>query len=278
MNAAALLRCSTVSLFLIAATLARSAPLYGDVELVEGATEIVDAKGQLRVPRAGDKVFEGETMRTGSDGELHLKTSDHGLVALRSNTQIKVEVYRADGDAEDTSVVSLLSGTLRTISGWIGKYQPRRVMIKTTVATIGIRGTDHEPLYVAPGDKGPVPAGTYDKVNTGATYIETAAGRIEVEKGRAGFAPHDGKTAPRVLDRIPEVYRPTRNEERIHKRKAELERELEKARVERQKAKAKEMEEKTAGKAESPKAESKSEAVKEEARKRAAERKRHPLK
>jgi hypothetical protein len=169
---------------------------------------------------------------------------------------------------------------LRAISGWIGKYQPQRVLLKTPIATIGIRGTDHEPLYVAPGEKSSVPPGTYDKVNTGATYIETAAGRIEVEKGRAGFAPHDGK-APRVLDRIPEVYRPTRNEERIHKRKAELEREVEKARVERLKTKASEKSESAAGKADGlekvERADSaKAQALKEEARKKAAERKRHP--
>ena len=222
---------------------------------------------------------------------MHVKTSDHGLVALRSSTRMKIEVIRAEGDAEDTSVVSLLTGTLRTITGWIGKYQPNRQLLRTTNATIGIRGTDHEPLYVAPGEKSPVAPGTYDKVNAGSTFIETAAGRVAIEKGRAGFAPHDSRTAPNVLDKIPEVYRPSRNEERIRKRKDELEREVDKARLERQKAKTAEKGEQAdkgaaaagvkadggdkADKGDSSKADSsKAETVKEEARKKAAERRR----
>ena len=199
---ATLRRYAMLAFCLLTLAIARAAPHYGDVEFVEGSAELIDAKGKSRVPRAGGKVFEGETMRTGKDGELHVKTSDSGLVALRANTRIKVEVYHADGDAEDTSVVSLLQGTLRTITGWIGKYQPNRVMMKTPNATIGIRGTDHEPLYVAPGEKSPVAPGTYDKVNTGSTFIESPAGRIAVEKGRAGFAPHDGKSVPKILDKI----------------------------------------------------------------------------
>ncbi len=279
--------------FLVAlAPSAHAATLYGDVEFVEGSTEILDATGKVRKPRTGEKVYEGETMRTGEDGEMHVRTGDHGLVALRSNTRIKVEIYRADGDDEDRSVLSLLTGTLRSISGWIGKYQSKSYAIKTNNATVGIRGTDHEPLYIAPGEKASAAPGTYDKVNAGSTYIETAAGRVTVEKGRAGFAPHDPKAAPRLLDKVPEVYRPTKNEERIRKRKEELEREVEKARLERQKAKAAEKtgqaekaptaaenKAETGEKAEkgdaSKSESSKAEAAKDEARKKAAERRRH---
>jgi hypothetical protein len=72
-------------------------------------------------------------------------------------------------------------------------------------------------------------------VNTGSTYIENAAGRIDIEANHAGFAPHDAKAAPRVLDKVPDMYRPTKNEARIGARKEELAREMEQRRLERQK-------------------------------------------
>ena len=213
---------------------ARGAEVFSHVEFTEGRATIVDAKGQSRPARVGEKVLEGETVVTGSDGELHARTDDHGLIALRPNTRITVQSYRAAGDNEDRSVLSLVGGTLRSITGWIGKYRPGAYAVKTTTATVGIRGTDHEPLVIAPGDKQGA-AGTYDKVNAGSTYIENSAGRVDIAAGHAGFAPHDAKAAPRALDKIPEAYRATRNEGRVNARKEELAREMEQHRLQRQK-------------------------------------------
>jgi hypothetical protein len=220
--------------FLCALCNVHAANVFSHVEFTEGRASIVDAKGQSRAARVGEKVSEGETLVTGSDGELHARTDDHGLIALRANTRVKVEIYRAAGDDDDRSVLSLIGGTLRSITGWIGKYHPSNYQVKATTATVGIRGTDHEPLVIAPGDK-LGPAGTYDKVNTGSTYIQNAAGRVDVAAGHAGFAPHDGKSAPRALEKIPDAYKATRNEGRINARKEELAREMEQRRLERQK-------------------------------------------
>ena len=238
---------------------AGAANTFSHIELVEGRASVIDAKGQARAARVGDKVLEGETLQTGSDGEIHARTDDHGLIALRPNAQVKIESYRAEGDDQDSSVLSLIGGTLRSITGWIGKYRPAGYKIKTTTATVGIRGTDHEPLVIAPGDKSGAP-GTYDKVNAGSTFIQNAAGRIDITAGHAGFAPHDGKAAPRALDRVPEAYRATRNEERINARREELAREMEAHRLQRQKE-AKEKAEAAKGPAEA-----KADAAKEKAR------------
>lgn len=230
--------CILFAAILAVAPAGRAANVYGQVEFVEGPVQIVNAGGQSRGARVGETVLEGESMVTGANGELHVRTDDRGLVALRPGTRIKVEIYRAMGDAEDRTVLSLVAGTLRTISGWIGRYQPHNYQLRTPNATIGIRGTDHEPLYVPPGEKSPVAAGTYDKVNSGLTFIETPAGRVFIDPNRAGFAPHEGNAAPELLDKVPAVYRPTKNEERIRKRKEELSKEMDQARLERQKVTA----------------------------------------
>ena len=273
--------------FLCALCDVRAANVFSHVEFTEGRASIIDAKGQSRAARVGEKVIEGETLVTGSDGELHARTDDHGLIALRANTRVKVEVYRAAGDDDDRSVLSLVGGTLRSLTGWIGKYRPANYLVKANTATIGIRGTDHEPLVIAPGDK-QGPAGTYDKVNAGSTYIQNATGRVDIAAGHAGFAPHDGKFAPRALEKVPDAYKATRNEGRINARKEELAREVEQHRLERQKetkekaeaAKQKVEEkagaatDKSADKSDAAKSDEKADTAKEKAREKAERRRR----
>ena len=256
---------SGVLLLLACALPAFAARTYRTVVFSEAAATIVDAAGKSRPARVGTTIFEGETIVTGNDGEIHARTDDHGLLALRSNTSVKVDEFRAQADAEDKTVLALVKGTFRSITGWIGKSNPKAYRVRTTVATIGIRGTDHEPMFIPPGPGAPGLPGTYDKVNSGGTYIENKSGRVNVESSHAGFAPHDG-TAPRVLEKVPEFFKPTRNEGRIAARKAELEKEMAQARLERQKAAAAEAEKEKAQKA----AEAKQKADKEAADKSAS--------
>ena len=227
---------ATMALFLVTGSFdACAAATYAYIEFVEGTVNVFNGEGQSRPAIVKERILEGETIVTGKDGELHARTDDHGLIAMRTNTKFTIEAYRARGDDGDTSITSLAYGTLRSITGWIGKFQSEKYRLKTPTATIGIRGTDHEPLFVPAGDKGSSAAGTYDKVNAGGTYIENEAGRVHVDAGQAGFAPLDPKAPPKILPRIPDAYQPSRNEGRIRERKEELAREVESARAQRRK-------------------------------------------
>jgi hypothetical protein len=223
-------------LFLFGTT-ASSATTFAHIELAEGIVTIVDDKGQSRIPHVGDTVEEGDTITTGGDGELQMLTEDHGLIAVRSNTKMKVEAYRANGKAEDTSVISLFSGTFRSITGWIGMFNRNNYQIRTPTAVIAVRGTDHEPFHVperGPGEQSVAPPGTYDKVNSGSTAIRNSAGEVVVSPNEVGFAPHDAKSAPRISKAIPDFYRPSRKESRIEQRKVEVGKEIAHRRTERQ--------------------------------------------
>lgn len=209
---------------------AAAADVYGTVELVEGSVQTVDSQGRSRPTQLADTVSEGETVVTGRDGEVHLRTEDHGLMALRSGTRFRVDAYSAHGDAEDKTVVSLFQGALRSITGWIGKTNSRSYTVRTATATIGIRGTDHETTVILPPEPGHVlagPPGTYDKVNSGSTVLSTDKGSVVVEPNRAAFAEHEGRLAPRELDAVPAFYQPTRHEARIQERKETLANEME---------------------------------------------------
>ncbi len=204
----------------------------GEVELTDGNIKIMDRGGHPKEAKLGTIIREGDTIRTGPQGELHMKTADEGYLALRPNTKVLIEVYRANGEQKDRATIALFRGTLRSISGWIGKYNAANYAISTRVATIGVRGTDHEPAFIAANVRSGSlvgEAGAYDKVNTGSSFIRNDAGTIFIDAGHTGYASFVTAKLPAVLERMPAFYAPTKNESRIDQRKDELSKSLDEA-------------------------------------------------
>lgn len=181
----------------------------GRVDALEGDVRIYSPSGSMRTAKTGDVVSEGDSIVTGDDGEVHLAMEDEGQIAIRPNTRLRIAKYKAEGGSGDTSIIALVQGALRSVTGWIGKYNPKGYAIRTPTATIGVRGTDHETTVLTTG--GPDgEAGTYDKVNHGATLLSTQHGTTEVRPNQAAFVSLKGKAKPRLLAAVPAFYRPAR--------------------------------------------------------------------
>ncbi len=182
----------------------------------------------------GDTVNEGDTLVTGDKGELHLTMADSGFIALRPNTRMQIATYKADGGADDHGVFNLVSGGMRSITGWIGKFNQKSYQVRTPTATVGIRGTDHETRYLPPGSA-EGPPGTYDKVFYGETTIVTGAGEAEVSPEKAGFSSSDPGQQPEVLAKVPTFFKPGPHEDLINAKHAEIQKIIEQRRDERRK-------------------------------------------
>lgn len=92
--------------------------------------------------KKGDTITAGDTIHTGADGRAQLRFSDGGLVALKANTDFAVDKYnQPEGKDEGSLSFNLIKGGLRTLSGTIGKKDHANYQLKTSVATLGIRGT-----------------------------------------------------------------------------------------------------------------------------------------
>ena len=133
---------------------------------------------------------------------------------------------------------SLRTEQLRIITGAIGQTNRRGYTISTQGATIGMRGTDHEPSYYPPGDAelAGQPPGTYDKVNDGETVIRNPRGEIAVRPGRSAFVHHDARAAPQLLAREPAFYqRHAGIDRRAAPRRTEIHQRVERERPLRQK-------------------------------------------
>lgn len=205
-------------LALAAGLLLQGAHAAGRIDLVEGNVSITNAAGQLRIPGNGERIEPGDAIVTGRDGEIQVHMDDNGLVALRANTFLRIEAYKAEGGPDDSAVFRLLRGSFRSITGWIGKNNPQKYAVRTSTATIGIRGTDHETAVVGEGDD----AGTYDKVNSGETEMVTPVGKVAILPGQSAFTPKAGAQPPQLLPVMPALFAPTKNEAQIETSKKTL--------------------------------------------------------
>ncbi len=169
--------------------------------------------------REGDPVYVGERLRAAPQAEAVLRTEDAGIVAVRPGTEFLAERFAADDKPTDSLTLRIVTGSLRVISGWIAQTNRSGHNIVTPSATIGIRGTDHEPYVLSPelARMTANPEGTYDKVNRGGTVMKVGDNKLDIDPGQVGFVRAQSRTKDRalltillpvLLDKVPAFYVP----------------------------------------------------------------------
>jgi hypothetical protein len=110
---------------------------------VKGDISVQAQNGDRRRMVDGGSVYPGDLVETGSGAGLVLAFRDESRVALGGGTRFRVDdfVFDKAQPAEGRFLVSLLKGTVRALTGLIGKARTQNVAFKTPTATIGIRGT-----------------------------------------------------------------------------------------------------------------------------------------
>jgi hypothetical protein len=132
---------AAVPLPLLAAPAAHVEFTIGDAQLAR--------PGAVAAPLTkGAEVNSGDTVLTNS-GRVQLRFSDGAYVSLQPGSEFRIDDYRFDGktDGTERGVFSLLKGGLRTITGLVGRTNRKAYQVNTSVATIGIRGTEYAIAY-----------------------------------------------------------------------------------------------------------------------------------
>ncbi len=186
-------------------TVAKAVFIRGDVK----ANNFLDKERSLvRL----SPIFEGDTIITGEDSYTILIFRDKSRVSLQEDTQFRVDELRYQDDADKTGVsglFSLLRGGLRTITGLIGKVSPDKYRMRTTVATLGIRGTGYDMLCTGPcaadgaPAKTPMPNG--DGLYTHVWDGEVMLGDQAVGLNQAAFVQNKAEPA-RILQSVPSFF------------------------------------------------------------------------
>lgn len=182
----------------------------GLVHVIIGSATLIDAKGHEVAILKGTTVNEGDRIVTGDQSLLQLKLRDGSYLSVRMNTDVTLAQFRYhDKTADSSLLLRLAKGALRSITGLIAKRNPSAYSVQTPTATIGVRGTDHEPVFIPEPKAGEVPLGppgTYDKVNSGATFIRTPVGTIDVQPGQVGYVSVVPRVMPVILPKVPEFF------------------------------------------------------------------------
>ena len=93
--------------------------------------------GQTKV---GDLVYQGDVVRTGSDGRVSINFADDTSFNLSNNASMTLDEFVYDPNGKSNSTVFNLSkGAFTFVAGKIAKNGDMKV--ETPVATMGIRGT-----------------------------------------------------------------------------------------------------------------------------------------
>jgi hypothetical protein len=122
---------------------APAATEVGEVAYSRGVlTGQIDGQPPRLIAR-GVALHNGETLNTGSKGFAIIELEDGTRMTLRPNTTFKIEEVSQERGSEN-ALMSLIRGGLRAITGAISKRNPDAFRINTSVATIGIRGTEFD--------------------------------------------------------------------------------------------------------------------------------------
>ncbi|HTS23909.1 MAG TPA: FecR domain-containing protein [Casimicrobiaceae bacterium] len=185
--------------------LAAGAALAQAGKVVFAVGDVVAVRGASRVPlSAGSPLEVGDTIVTAAQSHAQLRFSDDALVALKPDSEFRIERYSFSGhdDGTEVAVFRLVKGGFRTLTGQIGKLSGDRYQLLTTQATIGIRGTHYQVQICGPRqcmDNGQAAkSGMYGAVYEGRIAVANAFGAEEFGIDELFYVP-DGEAPLRWL-------------------------------------------------------------------------------
>jgi hypothetical protein len=152
-----------------------------------------------RIIGKGVALHNGETLNTGDRAFAVIELDDGTRMTLRPNTTFKIEdVDLRQGN--ENALLSLIRGGLRALTGAISKARANVFRINTTVATIGIRGTEFD-LRLCESDECQAEE---DAAGQAATRESRVVARVALLRGSVS-AREDGRQS-RVLGVGAAVY------------------------------------------------------------------------
>ena len=180
-----LMGCLLLGLGMNASLMAQEA---GKIMRVTGKATVSSASNQTKDAAKDDVINAGDTISSSKESQVLIRMKDNSSLLVRADSKIKITAFQFENKPTDNAKTTVIAGTLRAVSGSIGKGQPDNVKYEAGTATIGIRGTDIEVAIVEEGAKDR--AGIYNYVYDGETVMALNTGeKANVEKELTGFTP-----------------------------------------------------------------------------------------
>ena len=158
------------------------AEVVGQV-LVNLGNTMASNRGSTRNLSRRSRIYKGDTLITDEGARAQIRMKDGALIALRPNSELRLVNYEYYGreDGRERSLLELLRGGFRSITGAIGRTNKQNYKVTTTTATIGIRGTHYGLMLCSGGgcqQTDQLPDGLYGGVVDGAIVAENSRGQF----------------------------------------------------------------------------------------------------
>ncbi len=117
----------------------------GYVAELSGQASARDINGRVQQLQINSQVFEGDRIETEPGSRIYVLMDDGAEIHLKEDSVLKITEYViTSGYGEDSSsILDLLRGGLRKLTGAIGDSAQSNYQVQTGLATIGIRGTEY---------------------------------------------------------------------------------------------------------------------------------------
>ena len=133
---------------LIGASHAQQQPLpdgsAGEVVFVAGAATRQAANAASQPIAKGQKLVQGDILRTDDQAYVYVRMADGGLLVLRPQSHLRIDHWLYNPQRPELSEIkyTLHSGVARYVSGRGSQAAKDKFRFNTTLAAIGVRGTD----------------------------------------------------------------------------------------------------------------------------------------
>ena len=192
----------TSSLFIVTALTTTS--LYagvGKITALNGLVSIQRSNSTL-AGSLGATLEAKDSVKTGQNSKAQLTFNDRTIITVGKESLFSIDDYLFDGTKESSTRFNIVSGSIRAMSGQIGKIAPEKFAVKTKTATIGIRGTN----FIVDVE----PSGASNILCTQGNILVLGTNSLEstIQAGHWGRVSSEGilekieKIEPKVLDGI----------------------------------------------------------------------------
>jgi len=112
----------------------------GNIMALKGQAEVHNSA--IHTAYSGMKITKGDTIITQNKTRVQIMLKDDTVITIGGNSSFKFENFFFDGTKKSHISMRTHRGFFRAVTGKISKLAPERFKVKTSSATIGIRGTD----------------------------------------------------------------------------------------------------------------------------------------
>ncbi len=155
----------------------------------------IDLNGNQRNIARRSAVYTGESIQSGSTGSVQVRMKDTAIISLNCNSTLQIESYIYEHGQSDQVILSLLEGSLRTITGDAGGHDSTQYRLNANSAWVNTHNADFE---VHLQENGVI----YFAAFNGSITISNAFGSLKLgQEGNSDFARVDsiGPPAPAQL-------------------------------------------------------------------------------